>query len=93
MSVCPSHARLVVRLRVQSVRQITGVITEDCNVLWGFQWQSIIDVLQKNDASSSELADKFLVITANIDARLVVVSEVVQIRRGCSLSVQIVDRV
>jgi hypothetical protein len=80
-------------LRVQSVRQIAGVIAEDCNILWGFQWQSIVDVLQKNDASSSELADELLVIAANIDARLVVVSEVVQIRRGCSLSVQIVDRV
>jgi hypothetical protein len=66
-------------LRVQTVRQITGVIAEHCDVLRGFQWQSVVDVLQKNNSSSSKLADELFVIAANIDARLAVVSEVVKI--------------
>jgi hypothetical protein len=71
--------KLVVGLRVQAIGQVTSVIAKDCNILRSFQWQSIVDVLQKDDASSSKFPDELLVVAANIDARLAIVSEVVQI--------------
>jgi hypothetical protein len=67
------------RKRVQSVCQITGVVTEDSNVLGSFEGQSIVDVFEQDNSCCTKFADQLLVVASNVDAALRIVSEVVQV--------------
>ena len=59
--------------------QVTGIVTEDTDVLRSLQRQSVVLVLEQDDTCRTKLTDQFLVVVADIDVGFGVVGEVVEV--------------
>lgn len=64
------------------VHEVSCIISENADVLWRFQRQGVVNVLQQNDACGAEFTDKICVVPADVDVALGVVSPVVQVLCG-----------
>lgn len=74
--------------RVQAVDKIAGVVPVDADVGRCLQWQSVVDVLEQDDAGGTHFANEGTVPIANVDGCVVIIRKLVAVILLCIPSIQ-----